>query len=243
MNFPGGVGRMNYKEEAHAFKKIFKLKYEPIAISFTNDDVSLGRYEKTSICRALKHASSGESFLIDKTVSICPGGSQYCGFSPLHAGKKKRRVQKFLTKGEKLTSSIVTFERMQRLAIPPATDLADRILIGPLERAEIRPDMILFLCNGEQACRLITLDTYWDGISPEQQIIGALCYSAIVYTIMSGNTNMSLGDWTARSHQKFEPDVIFLSVPYERIDNLLKAIPHCSAGDAEARIPEEFQID
>ena len=232
---------MNYKEQADVFKRTFGLKYEPMAISFTNDEISSGRYEKTSICKALKLASEGESFIIDKDVSICPGGSQFCGFSEIHAGEKKRRLQKFLTKGEKLTSSIVTFERMQKLAIPPATDLADRVVICPLDKAEIRPDMILFLCNGEQACRLIALDTYWDGISPKQQIIGHLLYSNSVHH-NEWKTNY-VGDWTARSHQAFKPDVIFLSIPYERIRNLLEAIPYCSAGDAEVYIPEEFQAD
>lgn len=234
---------MNYKEQADVFKRTFGLKNEPLAISFTNDEISSGRYEKTSICRALKLAVEGESFVIDEDVSTCPGGSQFCGFSEPHSGKQKRRLQQFLTKGEKLTSSIVTFERMRALAVPPATDLADKVVISPLDKAEIRPDMILFLCNGEQACRLITLDTYWDGKSPQQQIIGALCYSAIVYTIMSGNTNMTVGDWTARSHQNFKPDILFLSIPYERINNLIDAIPLCSAGESKANIPEEFQSD
>ena len=232
---------MSYKEQADIFKRTFGLKYEPMAISFTNNEVSSGRYEKTSFCRAMKLASEGESFVIDEDVSICPGGSQFCGFSEPHTGKQKRRLQQFLTKGEKLTGSVVTFERMRKLAVPPATDLADRVIISPLDKAEIRPDMLLFLCNGEQACRLITLDTYWDGKSPKQQIIGALCYTAIVYTIMSGNTNISMGDWTARSHQNFNPDIVFLSIPYERIHNLIAAIPFCSAGDAEANIPEEFR--
>ena len=48
---------MNYKEQAHIFKKTFKLKYEPMAISFTNEEISSGRYEKTSFCRAIKLAS------------------------------------------------------------------------------------------------------------------------------------------------------------------------------------------
>ena len=47
----------------------------------------------------------------------------------------------------------------------------------------------------------------------------------------------------SRHQQGFESDVIFLSVPYERIHNLIAAIPVCSAGDAEAVIPEEFQSD
>ena len=51
---------------------------------------------------------------------------------------------------------------------------------------------------------------------------------------------MTVGDWTARHQQGFESDVIFLSVPYERIHNLIAAIPVCSAGNAEAVKQKNF---
>ena len=234
---------MDFVKESEVFKETFGLKYEPLAISFTNDEISIGKYEKTSICRALKLAAEGESFVIDEDVSTCPGGSKYCGFTEVTTRQQKRGLQRFLTKGEKLTGSIVTFERMQKLTVEPPTGLADRILICPLGKSELRPDMILFQCNPEQACRLIALDTYWDGLSPKQQVIGALCHTTISYTIITGCSNLSTGDWTARHHQNFDSDIIFLSIPYERINNLIAAIPHCSAGKADVNIPEEFQSD
>jgi uncharacterized protein (DUF169 family) len=234
---------MEFKEQSDNLKNVLGLRKEPLAISFTNQKVSNGKYEKTSICRAMKLSGEGECFIVDEDVSTCPGGSRYCGFSGEFTGDQKRRLQRFLTKGEKLTHSIVSFERMQKLSSPPLTGLADRMVICPLDKTEIRPDMILFLCNAEQACRIIALDTYWDGLNPKEQLIGALCHTAISYTIMTGNTNISMGDWTARNHQQFEPDIIFVSVPYERIDNLIAAIPECSAGEAAVNIPEEFQQD
>ena len=234
---------MDYERQSEVFKETFELKYEPLAISFTNDEISVGKYEKTSVCRALKLAAEGDSFVIDEAVSTCPGGSRYCGFTEVTSRQQKRGLQRFLTKGEKLTGSIVSFERMQKLTVEPPTGLADRILICPLGKSEIRPDIILFQCNPEQACRLITLDTYWDGLSPKQQAIGALCHTTISYPIMTGCSNLSTGDWTARHHQNFDPDIIFLSIPYERINNLIAAIPHCSAGKADVVIPEEFQSD
>ncbi|MCE5214757.1 MAG: DUF169 domain-containing protein [Methanobacterium sp.] len=234
---------MDFKQQSDILKKVLGLKKEPLAISFTNEIVSSGKYEKTSICRALKLSAEGECFIIDEDVSTCPGGSRYCGFSGEITGEKKRRLQQFLTKGEKLTHSLVSFERMQKLSITPPTGMADRMVMCPLEKSEIRPDMVLFLCNGEQACRIIALDTYWDGLNPKEQLIGALCHTAISYTIMSGNTNISMGDWTARNHQQFEPDIIFVSVPYERLDNLIAAIPECSAGSAAVNMPDEFQVD
>ncbi len=231
---------MEFKEQSNLLKKVLGLKKEPLAITFTNEEVSEGLYEKTSICNALKRAAEGDCFVIDAKVETCPGGSRFCGFTEI-TGKQKRRLQSFLTKGEKLTSSIVSFERMQKLTIQPPMGLADRLVICPLEKTKIRPDIVLFQCNPEQACRLITLDTYWDGISPKQQVIGSLCHSSITYPLMTGCTNITTGDWTARKQQEFEPDMLFLSVPYERMQNLIAAIPKCSAGDAEAVIPEEFQ--
>ncbi len=234
---------MNVEKQSEIFKKTLSLKNEPLAVIFTNDQVSEGKYVKTPICKAIKLASEGESYIIDEETSTCPGGNMYCGFSERPSGDKKRRLQNFLTRGEKLTGTIVSFERMQKLSVEPPTGLSDRIIICPLNKAELRPDLVLFLVNPEQACRLVTLDTYWDGLSPDQQIIGAMCHTAISYTLMSGKTNLSMGDWTARHHQRFDPDLLFLSVPYERIDNLIKAIPKCSAGDASVVIPDEFQND
>jgi uncharacterized protein (DUF169 family) len=234
---------MNFEEMSNIFKQTLNLKNEPLAITFTNDEVSSEKYEKTAICKAIKLAAEGDSYVIDENVSTCPGGSRYCGFTEVTSRDQKRRLQRFLTKGEKLTSTIVTFERMQKLSVEPPTGLADRIVICPLSKAEMRPDMILFLINPEQACRLISLDTYWDGLSPAQQVIGALCHTAISYTLMTGNTNLSMGDWTARHHQGFDPDILFMSVPYERINNLIKAIPLCSAGEASVVIPDEFKSD
>ena len=233
---------MEFKEQAGLLKRVLGLKKEPLAITFTNDEVSEGLYEKTSICKALKRAAEGDCFVIDEKVETCPGGSRYCGFTEF-AGQQKRRLQRFLTKGEKLTSSIVSFERMLKLTVQPPTGLAERLVICPLEKTTLRPDIVLFQCNPEQACRLITLDTFWDGISPKQQVIGALCHSSITFPVMTGCTNITTGDWTARKQQGFESDILFLSVPYERVHNLIAAIPNCSAGDAEAVIPEEFQSD
>jgi uncharacterized protein (DUF169 family) len=113
--------------------------------------------------------------------------------------------------------------------------------MGPVHEAEFRPDLVVFMCNPEQACRLITLDQYWDGIPPRTELAGSLCHSALAYTVTTGQTNVTLGDWTARRMQKFPEDMIFISVPYERIHNLVTAVPQCTAGSAELEIPEEFR--
>ena len=130
---------------------------------------------------------------------------------------------------------------MQDLGSAPPTGLSDRIYLGPMESAPLMPDIVIFVCSPEQACRLVTLDHFWDGKPIHAELTGSLCHAAISYPVVTGNTNLTLGDWTARRMQKYGPDVVFLSIPYERIANVILAIPECSAGTAEVVIPEGFR--
>ncbi len=230
-----------WKEEAGVLVEVLGLERKPVAVTFTNDEVEEGSRERISFCRALKRAAAGEAFVIEAANSSCPGGSWHCGLSEPPSGRGWRFIQDFLTRGEKLTHSIVSFHRMQALGSPPPTGLADRVLIGPVEEAPLRPDLVVFVVDPEQACRLITLDHYWDGIPLRVELTGALCHSAIAYPVVTGRTNVTFGDWTARRMQKYPRDAVFVSVPYERMAALVDAVPRCSAGNAPLEIPREIE--
>ncbi|MBC7229750.1 MAG: DUF169 domain-containing protein [Actinobacteria bacterium] len=217
------------------------IRSRPVAVTFTNQELEAGKHKKVWVCNALKQASRGRSFVIDAETSACPGGGWHCGLTPPPQGPAWRGLQWFLTRGEKLTASIVSFHRMQSLAAPPPLGMAERMVMAPVSEAELRPDLVVFLVNAEQACRLVFLDHYWDGIPLRAELTGSLCHSAIAHPLVTGRSNVTFGDWTARRMQKYGPDVIFVSVPYERIHNLVEAVPACSAGTAELEIPKGFR--
>lgn len=223
--------KSEFRQYADELTGLLDLKSKPIAVTFTNEQKKADP-KKARICRAIKEAGKGKSFILSAGNSACSGGSWHCGLSGKPAGGQLRAIQEFLTEGEKLTSSITSFWRMSEL--PPAvpTGISELIAIGPLEDSTIRPDLVVFTSNPEQVCRLLALDQYWDGIPHEIQVSGSLCYSVIAYPVVTGRTNVSFGDWTARRMVKFKRDDVFMSVPYERMDNLVKAVPECSAGTA-----------
>jgi len=220
---------------------VLGLEYKPVAVTFTNREVEGVARIRVQLCRALRLAAAGESFLIGREESACPGGSWHCGLSEPPDEERRRFLQDFLTRGEKLTHSIVSFHRMQALGSPPPTGLSEWIFMGPAEKAPIRPDIVVFLCLAEQACRLITLDHYWDGVPPRVELTGSLCHSAIAYPVVTGSTNVTFGDWTARRMQKYDPHTVLVTVPYERMHNLVAAVPLCSAGKAEPEMPREIR--
>jgi uncharacterized protein (DUF169 family) len=230
-----------WRSELNELVEALGIKRKPVAVTFTNEEVETGKRRRVWMCEALRLAAKGKSFVIDKETCACPGGSWHCGLTPPPPGPAYRGLQWFLTKGEKLTHSITSFQRMQSLASPPPTGLSERILIGPVAESEMRPDLVIFQVNAAQTCRLIWLDQYWDGIPQQIEVTGSLCHSAIAYPIVTGRTNVTFGDWTARRMQKFASDVVFMSFPYERVHQLVAALPECSAGTAELEIPEGFQ--
>lgn len=224
--------KSEFRQCADELVGLLDLKNRPVAVTFSNDPQK-PTPGKASLCQALKGAGRGKTFVIDKKSSACPGGSWHCGLTEMPSGPALRGLQEFLTRGEKLYSSITSTWRMLEQSSSLPTGLSDLIVIGPLEDMGLRPDIVVFICNPEQVCRLLHLDQYWDGIPPEVQLSGSLCHSVITYPVVTGRTNVSFGDWTARRMVKFKKDDVFMSVPYERMANLIKAIPECSAGTAE----------
>lgn len=230
-----------WKEEVGTLVEVLGLDRKPVAVTFTTDEMESGSRERISFCQALKRAAGGEAFVIEAENSACPGGSWHCGLTEPPSGPAWRFLQRFLTRGEKLTHSIVSFHRMLALGSPPPTGLTDRVVVGPADRASLRPDVVVFLVDPEQACRLITLDHYWDGMPLQVEVTGSLCHAAIAYPVVTGRTNVTFGDWTARRMQKYPRDTVFLSVPYERMAALVAAVPRCSAGNAPLEIPREIE--
>ena len=139
-----------WQTELDELIEVLGIKKKPVAVTFTNDPVEMKGRNRAWICNALKQAAKGKSLVIDKEKSVCPGGSWHCGLTPPPPADTFRGLQWFLTRGEKLTHSIVSFHRMQELAAAPPTGLSERILIGAVDKAEMRPDLIIFLCNAQE---------------------------------------------------------------------------------------------
>jgi uncharacterized protein (DUF169 family) len=232
---------MEWKEYSKKLKEILEIKGSPIAVIYSVNPAESPRKEKCRACDALVLARDGKVVNLTKENTSCRGASWHLGLEPRPSGKEYRDVQKFLVEGEKFCSTITVFHRLETLGTPPPQGLAENVIIGPLEKSEMRPDLALFICNAEQACRLMTLATYFDGVPPKLEVLGATCHTAIAYSAVTGQINVSFIDFTSRRIQGFGKDELIITIPYEKTDNLIKAIPLCSAGTAKVEYPEEFR--
>lgn len=231
---------MVWQEWSHTLKDVLGLKGSPVAVSYSIE-AGLGPSPgKHWVCGAMRDARDGKTICVTADNSSCPGGTWHLGLGPAPSGDRRRALQRFLVHGEKLYCSIAAFHRAMTLATQPPLGMADRVLFAPLEAAPAEPDVVLFLCNAEQACRLLTLATYSSGISPKTEMVGSACHMAIAYPLASGEVNVSFLDYTARKMKRYDPNELIVSVPYFRMADLVGSIDRCTAGTAETEIPPEF---
>jgi uncharacterized protein (DUF169 family) len=223
---------MEWKEFSERLKEVLRLKGSPVAVTYTMRPPKNASEAKPWVCQALLGARDGKTYCVSKEQSSCPGGTWHLGLGPRPSGDAGRALKKFLVHGEKLFSSVTTLHRCMRLTAQPPLNLAEYVVIRPLEEAEEKPDLVVFFCNAEQACRILTLALYATGVPPRMEMAGSACHSAIAYPIVSGEINLSVWDYTARRIQRLNENELTISVPYHHMKDIVGSIERCSAGTA-----------
>lgn len=216
-----------WQEFADSFISVLELQGFPVAITYTDEEIEPTVRKGMSVCKAILMARDGEIILMNKAKCTCPGGKLHCGL-----GKGMPGMEKFLVEGEKLWATVaiarMSFEESHRIA-PPPLGLAKNIVFSPLNKAPLRPDIVIILCNAWQASRLIYLAIY-HGESIKPNVSGSLCWGAITYPLMTGNFNVTMGDTTARRQYAYDPNDLIVSIPYRMIPQMIEAMEYSTAG-------------
>jgi uncharacterized protein (DUF169 family) len=230
-----------WQEYSNVIKEVLGLTGSPVALTYSMEALAGADTSKCRICNAFLKARDGKTIDISASNSTCIGGTTHLGLARPTDKDADKALKEFLVHGEKLYSSVAAFYRSQRLTAQPPFGLAEHIILSPLEKAELCPDLVLFICNAEQACRIVTLDGYETGIPPRLEMSGSTCSQVVSYPIVSGELNVSLMDYTSRRMEGYKKDEVFVSVPYHRFVGIMRSIDGCSAGRAKFEVPESFR--
>jgi uncharacterized protein (DUF169 family) len=228
---------MEWQEWGKQLREVLALERSPVAVTYADVAPQGASSGKRRVCGALRQAAEGAVVDLTAENSACPGGSQYLGLkaqAPEHA----RTLREFLIHGEKLFSSPAGIYRSMALAkVKPPFGLADHVVFSPLDRAELRPDLVVFICNAWQAARLINLAYFETGMPMECDPTGSLCRSVVTYPLVTGKVNVSFGDITARKMEKYLEDELFVTLPCAHLQSVVASLDRCAAGTAKAEIP------
>lgn len=232
---------MEWHEWSTRLVEVLGLRKAPVAVVYTDEAPEGVEMPRCRVCSALGLAARGKTIALTAENSLCPGGSRYLGLRAEPEGVG-RDLRDFLMHGEKLFSCPVAIHRMSALSraqLP--VGIAERVILAPLCQAPLRPDIVVITCNAWQAARLVNLVVFETGLPMECDPTGALCRAVITYPLVTGKTNVSFGDVTARQAEAVAEDELYVSLPYHDLASVRASIDYCSAGTAPAVIPEAFR--
>lgn len=226
---------MIWQDYAKQLKEVLVLDGSPVGVTFSDAPASNGKENRIMPCSAFYQAArKGATFNICAETCVCPGGSTSLGLSA-PSPERAALVRKFLIEGEKFSSCNASFFRGRALSqSQPPLGAAKFVVIGPLEEFELKPDLVLFLCNPAQASRLVVLSTYETGIPLQAQLSGSTCNGAITYPLSTGRVNVTVLDPSSRHLVKGykDSDLIF-TAPFFYVRSIVESIPLCTAGTAQ----------
>jgi len=235
------MGKQEWQGYSGILKGLLNLEYSPVAVSCIKESFLNPTDKKVRICRAILDAGKGQTLQVDKQSNACFGASWHLGFHKITDPKVINMIKKFVVEGEKLFCSYEALDKLM-LQMDEVPDNSDSyFILSPLEKAEVIPELVIFICNAEVACRLLTLVTFLDGLMPKIKIGGPTCRMSIISPLLTGELNLSFYDYTARKVCNIEKDKLLISIPYKKVPLIIENIDRCSAGRAKIEYPPEFR--
>ena len=230
-----------WQDFSFVLREVLQLEFRPVALSCLKAPMLNNYTKQVRICRAIIEAAQGEIIQIHKDNNACFGASWHLGFEKMTDPQIKNMIKKFVVEGEKLFSSYQALDTLLTQMEEPPDNSASYFVLAPLETAVSKPQLVIFVCNPEEACRILTLATFIDGIMPKIKIGGPTCRLAVIYPLLTGEVNLSFYDYTARKMCRVAKDKLLLSIPYNKIPKMIESIEKCSAGTASIEFPQEFR--
>jgi uncharacterized protein (DUF169 family) len=233
--------KKEWQEYALVLKGLLDLEFSPVAVSILKEPILPAAAKKVRICRAILEAGKGEVIQLDKTNNACFGAAWHLGFHQIKDPQVQKMIEKFVVEGEKLFSSYQALGNLLAQMEEPPDNASSYFVLAPLEKADFKPQLVIFIVNAEAACRLLTLATFPDGMMPKIKIGGPTCRMSIIYPLISGEVNLSFYDYTARKMCNVGKDKLIITIPYNKMPQIMESIDKCTAGRAKIEFPPEFR--
>lgn len=238
---------LNADEMAHygalsaALERVLRLKWKPVAVTLIPHGSSLPPMPiprvKLRYCQSLMMARHGETLLMPRQAHACPDGSHVLGLTKmlpkLASGELYIRFGKL--------ASIEAARQMisERPCLPEQSVRAT--LVTPLEKAVVKPDIVIVLAPPESMMWLCMASSFYTGKSFNFKVstYNAICVETTLYPLTTGEINVSLGCYGSRAASDIGDDTMFMGIPIRKLPSLVEGLEELSKKaipDARAKI-------
>jgi uncharacterized protein (DUF169 family) len=216
----------------------------PVAVRYERNGAARsdsGVEPNTSACTAFLRASEGRTLRLSATDFSCNLGPYCLGVGPASAASAQEAFETVVLDPERASCFVEGVPEALGPAGRPQSGFGNGLVLSPLDSETAKPDLVVFICTFEQACKLIALDCHPAGGPAPMELRGSTCYRAVTYPMMAGYLNVTLMSNAGRSLHGYRPEDVLVSVPAERFERMLGNLQGLATARLDVDIPEALR--
>jgi len=220
----------NCSELSQALTDVLKLDGSPVAVKLAKTEANVPKgyrhlNEVLRHCEMVQMARRGAKFYATVEQHACKGGAGMLGVidipENIKSGEFYYKLGRF--------SSVEHAE--QTMSDIPYVDFKTYATVyAPLKEASFTPDVIVLLCNPQQAMLIAQANVYelHSRNIADFSGIQSLCGDAVAAPLTRGTINFTLGCSGSRKFAKVHEDELIVGVPMKLLPDLVRAVKKIS---------------
>jgi len=200
------------------------LKSVPIGAKFSETPDRRGIDGKLRICEALDVVRRKKAIVnLSKENCVCRGGCHIAGWQALSI----EELSAIFLEANVYESKEVAEASMRRQ--PKPLYRGRFLILGPLDRFETNPNLVLFFVNPAQADRILGLASF-EGVEPFMHYPASSVCSTISNTLAKRKPNINLISLFERTRHKWSPSNLIVTLPFKDFIIAVKSVDYSGYG-------------
>jgi uncharacterized protein (DUF169 family) len=213
-----------FEEQVNRIVQTLELQRVPIGVRFSESLDRRGVERQLRICEALDVVRR-ENVVINLSQEncVCRGGSHIAGWQALS-------LEEFAALF--LAANVYESKKVAETSVSKQLKPVYRgrfLVLGPLNKFETDPDMVLFFVNPAQADRILGLACF-EGAEPFMHYPASTVCSTINNTLAKGKPDVNLISIFERTRHKWSPDELIVTLPFKDFITAMRSVDYSGYG-------------
>jgi uncharacterized protein (DUF169 family) len=217
-----------FNESVEKIVQTLELQNVPIGVRFSETLDRQGVERQLRICEALDVVKRENVVInLSKENCTCRGGSYIVGWQALTLEEFAAILLAANIYGSKEVAEASVSKQLK-------PEYRGRFLVlGPLDKFETDPDMVLFFVNPAQADRILGLACF-EGAEPFMLYPASTVCSTISNTLAKGEPDVNLISTFERARHKWSPDKLIVTLPFKDFMIAVRSVDYSGYGKRAA---------
>jgi len=219
---------LKFEKQVERIVQALELQRMPIGARFSESPDRKGVDRKLRICEAF-HVIRQENIVVNlsKENCTCRGGCHVAGWQAL----SPEELPEIYLAAKAYESKEAAEASVSKQ--PQPTYRGKFLILGPLDKFEADPDVVLFFVNSAQADRILGLASYKEAEPFTHYPVTSMC-STITYALAKGKPDVNFISIFERRRGKWSPNELIITLPFKEFLVAVESIPHSGFGSVPA---------